>query len=56
MQPNGLTLVVMMGLATRDVIAQQLIARGWSPELPAAIVCGASTPDGLDMDRPAAIP
>jgi len=43
-KPGGLTLVVMMGLAARDVIAQQLIARGWSPELPAALVCGASTP------------
>jgi siroheme synthase len=31
-----------MGLRTRGEIAQRLIARGWSPSTPAAIVLGAS--------------
>jgi uroporphyrin-III C-methyltransferase/precorrin-2 dehydrogenase/sirohydrochlorin ferrochelatase len=44
-RPDGLTLVVLMGLASRAAIASQLVERGWSPSLPAAIVCGASTPD-----------
>ena len=44
-QPNALSLVVLMGLGNRGEIAQTLIARGWSASMPAAIVCGASTPD-----------
>ena len=44
-RPNSLTLVVMMGLAGRAAIAARLEAHGWSPELPAAIVCAAGTPD-----------
>jgi uroporphyrin-III C-methyltransferase len=44
-RPNGATLVVMMGLTLRETIAGQLIAHGWSRDVPAAIVCGASTPD-----------
>lgn len=40
--PNSLTLVVLMGLRTRGELAQTLIARGWSPSTPAAIVLGAS--------------
>jgi uroporphyrin-III C-methyltransferase/precorrin-2 dehydrogenase/sirohydrochlorin ferrochelatase len=43
--PNSLTLVVMMGLAGREAIVAQLLARGWSPDARAALVCGASTPD-----------
>lgn len=42
--PGVLTLVVLMGLRTRGAIAERLIARGWSPETPAAIVMGASQP------------
>jgi uroporphyrin-III C-methyltransferase/precorrin-2 dehydrogenase/sirohydrochlorin ferrochelatase len=44
-RPGGVTLVVMMGLGGRDAIVAQLQRHGWSPELPAAIVCAASTPD-----------
>ena len=44
-RPGSLTLVVMMGLAGRDALARQLMAHGWPAELPAAIVCGASTPE-----------
>ena len=43
-RPGSLTLVVMMGLAGRDALVRQLIERGWAADLPAAIVCGASTP------------
>ena len=44
-QPNAVSLVVLMGVGTRNELAAKLIARGWSPKTPAAIVCGASTPD-----------
>ncbi|HVZ21052.1 MAG TPA: uroporphyrinogen-III C-methyltransferase [Vicinamibacterales bacterium] len=44
-RPNGVTLVVMMGLAVREELASALTARGWSPETASAIVCGASTAD-----------
>jgi uroporphyrin-III C-methyltransferase / precorrin-2 dehydrogenase / sirohydrochlorin ferrochelatase len=44
-RPNSVTLVVMMGLAGRDEIAARLGDHGWSPDSPAALVCGASTAD-----------
>jgi uroporphyrin-III C-methyltransferase/precorrin-2 dehydrogenase/sirohydrochlorin ferrochelatase len=44
-RPNSITLVVMMGLAVRTVIASRLQAHGWGAGSPAALVCGASTPD-----------
>jgi uroporphyrin-III C-methyltransferase/precorrin-2 dehydrogenase/sirohydrochlorin ferrochelatase len=40
--PGALTLVILMGLRTRGEIAARLVARGWSPATPAAIVLGAS--------------
>lgn len=43
--PGSVTLVVMMGLAAREAIAAQLMARGWAPESRAGIVCNASLPD-----------
>ncbi len=42
--PAGLTVVVLMGLAARASLAQGLVARGWSPAHPAAVVLGAHTP------------
>jgi len=42
--PGGVTLVVMMGLSSRDEMARQIMDHGWAPETRAAIVCGASTP------------
>ena len=42
-KPNSLTLVVMMGLATRGDLAARLVAYGWLAKTPAAIVCSAST-------------
>ena len=42
--PGSLTLVVLMGVSTREAIAALLIDRGWAPATPAAVVFGASTP------------
>ena len=44
-QPNAVPLVVLMGVGSRGELAQRLVAYGWRAETPAAIVCGASTPD-----------
>ncbi len=44
-QPNVVSLVILMGLGARGDLAARLAARGWSWGTPAAIVCGASTPD-----------
>jgi uroporphyrin-III C-methyltransferase / precorrin-2 dehydrogenase / sirohydrochlorin ferrochelatase len=40
--PGALTLVVLMGIATRAQLVAHLVARGWSAETPAAIVQGAT--------------
>jgi siroheme synthase len=42
--PNSLTVVVLMGLATRAAIASFLLARGWRATTPAAVLLAASTP------------
>ncbi len=42
-QPNAVSLVVLMGVGTRNELAATLIARGWNAATPAALVCGAST-------------
>jgi siroheme synthase len=44
-QPNAVPLIVLMGIGSRTELAQKLMANGWRAETPAAIVCGASTPD-----------
>ena len=41
LKPNGLTLVVLMGLARSAAIAAELIDRGWSRGTPAALVVDA---------------
>ena len=43
-RPNAVTLVVLMGLTGRGQLAATLTSRGWSAETPAAIICGAATP------------
>ena len=40
---NGLTLVVMMGLARSAAIASRLVERGWSRDTPAAVIVDAWT-------------
>jgi uroporphyrin-III C-methyltransferase/precorrin-2 dehydrogenase/sirohydrochlorin ferrochelatase len=44
-QPNAVPLVVLMGVGSRAELAQRMIAHGWRTDTPAAIICGASTPD-----------
>ncbi len=45
--PGALTVVVLMGVRERAAIAARLIARGWPPSTPAAIVFGASHAGGF---------
>jgi uroporphyrin-III C-methyltransferase/precorrin-2 dehydrogenase/sirohydrochlorin ferrochelatase len=45
--PERLTLVVLMGLAERAAIAARLLARGWAPATPAAMLLGAATADAF---------
>ncbi len=42
--PGALTLVVLMGLATRTRLVSALLARGWALRTPAAILMAAGTP------------
>ncbi len=42
--PASVTLVVLMGLRTRAALAARLVACGWNPRTPAAVVFDASTP------------
>jgi uroporphyrin-III C-methyltransferase len=43
LQPNGVTVVVLMGLARSTGIACRLIDRGWARGTPAAVIVDAST-------------
>jgi uroporphyrin-III C-methyltransferase / precorrin-2 dehydrogenase / sirohydrochlorin ferrochelatase len=45
LQPNGITVVVLMGLARSAAVACRLIDNGWSRRTPAAIVVDATRPD-----------
>ena len=45
LQPNGVTLVVLMGVGRSAAIATTLVEHGWSPATPAAIVANASAAD-----------
>ena len=45
--PGALTLVVLMGVKRRGAIAARLVARGWSPATPAALLFGASQPGSI---------
>lgn len=42
-EPDTVTLVVMMGIANVETIASLLISRGWKPLTPAAVLFGAAT-------------
>ena len=41
--PHSLTVIVLMGMASRRRIAARLISRGWRHDTPAAVVVAAST-------------
>src|SRR5262245_28248949 len=45
LMPNGLTIVVLMGLARSMAVAGRLIDRGWSRGTPAAVIVDAWTSD-----------
>jgi uroporphyrin-III C-methyltransferase len=45
LQPNAITVVVLMGLARSAAIACALIDRRWRRSTPAAVIVGASTPE-----------
>jgi uroporphyrin-III C-methyltransferase/precorrin-2 dehydrogenase/sirohydrochlorin ferrochelatase len=45
LQPNGVTVVVLMGLGRSAAIASLLIDRGWRRSTPAAVVVDASKPE-----------
>jgi len=47
LRPHSVTLVVMMGLASRVEIARALIARGWRANTPVAVLLAASTPRAI---------
>jgi siroheme synthase len=42
LSPRSLTVVVLMGLGSREAMAAALVARGWPPATPAAVVWSAS--------------
>ena len=44
-RPNSVSVVILMSIGARADLASRLMAHGWSPDTPAAIVCAASTPD-----------
>ena len=45
LEPNGVTVVVLMGLGRSAAIACRLIDRGWSRGTPAAVIVDASKPE-----------
>jgi uroporphyrin-III C-methyltransferase len=53
-QPNSVSLVVLMGLTERVELTSRLMAQGWKADTPAAIVCAASTPDEWTWSGPLA--
>ncbi|HZX42324.1 MAG TPA: uroporphyrinogen-III C-methyltransferase [Myxococcaceae bacterium] len=45
LEPGAATVVVLMGLQTRALVADALLSRGWSPRTPAAVLLSAATPE-----------
>ena len=43
--PNSLTVIVLMGMASRQQVAALLMSQGWRNDTPTAVVLAASTPD-----------
>lgn len=58
--PESATVVVLMGMAARDLVRATLVGGGWSPATPAAIVLGAHGPRQWSrtttLDRLASLP
>jgi uroporphyrin-III C-methyltransferase/precorrin-2 dehydrogenase/sirohydrochlorin ferrochelatase len=53
-RPNTVSMVILMGVGARGDLASRLMAHGWAADTPAAIVCGASTPDAWTWTGPLA--
>ncbi len=45
--PHSVTVIVLMGLAAAEAIATLLIATGWRPRTPVAVLFGSSTPASI---------
>jgi uroporphyrin-III C-methyltransferase/precorrin-2 dehydrogenase/sirohydrochlorin ferrochelatase len=45
LQPNGVTVIVLMGVGRAAAVAAALVEHGWSPDTPAAVVVNASMAD-----------
>ena len=45
LEPGTATVVVLMGLQTRALVAGRLLSRGWAPGTPAAVLLAAGTSD-----------
>lgn len=45
--PHSVTVIVLMGLASAEAIATLLIATGWRPRTPVAVLFGSSTPASI---------
>jgi len=43
LEPASATIVVLMGLQTRALVAERLLSRGWAPHTPAAVLLSAGT-------------
>ena len=43
LEPGTVTVVVLMGLQNRGIVAARLLSRGWRAETPAAVLLGAGT-------------
>jgi siroheme synthase len=50
--PGAMTLVLLMAVATQQAIARALLARGWTPATPAALVFAASRGDADTWTAP----
>jgi uroporphyrin-III C-methyltransferase len=46
--PGSATVVILMGLANQHAIRRQMLASGWTPATPAAILSGASRPGATE--------
>jgi len=51
LEPGAATVVVLMGLQKRSAISALLLARGWDPETPAAVLLSAATSEARTWRR-----
>ncbi len=51
-EPGCATLVVLMGLASREAVARLLLERGWPDHTPSAVLLAASTPEAFAWTGP----